>query len=99
MTKVYLSIFVMAAITYLLRMVPIMFFRKTIENRVIRSALHYMPYAVLSSMTFPFILYSTGEMLSGALGLLTALILSFFGRGLLVSALAASLVAYLASFI
>ena len=41
---IYLA--VMAGVTYLIRMLPLVLFRRKIESRFIRSVLHYMPYAV-----------------------------------------------------
>ena len=47
-----LMILVMAGVTYLIRMLPFVFFRKKIKNRYVLSLLCYIPYAVLSAMTF-----------------------------------------------
>lgn len=58
-TYVLLSILIMALVTYLPRMLPLVLFRKTIENQFIKSFLAYVPYAVLGAMTFPSILFST----------------------------------------
>ncbi|MDY6367389.1 MAG: AzlD domain-containing protein, partial [Clostridia bacterium] len=55
-----LLVFTMAAVTYLIRFFPLVIFRKKITSRFLRSLLYYVPYAVLSAMTFPFIFYSTG---------------------------------------
>lgn len=63
---------VMAGVTYLVRMLPLVLFRKRIENRFVLSMLYYAPYAVLGAMTFPDILYSTGSMLTAGAGLLAA---------------------------
>ena len=46
MNKVLLYIFVMAVVTYLVRMVPFVLFRKKITSTFLRSFLHYIPYAV-----------------------------------------------------
>ena len=51
---------VMAGVTYLVRMVPMTFFRRQIRSRFVKSFLHYVPYAVLTAMTVPGVLYSTG---------------------------------------
>ncbi len=64
----YLS--AMAGITYLVRALPFILFRKRIENRFMLSVLYYAPYAVLSAMTFPDILYSTGSLPTAGVGLL-----------------------------
>ena len=56
----------MALTTYLIRMLPLTLFRKRITSRFARSFFHYIPYAVLSAMTFPAILSSTGDTYSKA---------------------------------
>ncbi len=83
-----LLVFSMAFVTYLIRMLPFAFFKKKINNRFIKSLLKYIPYAVLSAMTFPYILYSAGNSLVlGLVGTVTAFVLSFFNRSLLTVAL------------
>ena len=65
---VYIYIFTMAAVTYLIRMIPLTIFRKKITNTFVKSFLYYVPYAVLSAMTFPAIFSSTGTKMSGIAG-------------------------------
>lgn len=79
----------MAGVTYLVRAVPLVIFREKIENRFIKSFLYYMPYAVLGCMTFPAILYSTGDLISGAIGTATGAALALKNKGLLLVAIAA----------
>jgi len=88
-------IFVMAAVTYIIRMIPFTFFNKKIKSRFIRSFLKYIPYTVLSAMTIPAIFYSTGNVLTAAVGTIAAVALAFFDLPLIVVALFASLAAYL----
>lgn len=95
-TAVY--IFVMAAITYLIRMIPFTFFNKKIKSKFIRSFLYYIPYAVLSAMTIPAIFYSTGNIATAVIGTLTAVILAFFNLPLIVVAVAAALAAFISGF-
>ncbi len=82
-----LYILVMAGVTYLVRMLPMVIFRKKIQSRFIRSFLHYIPYAVLAAMTFPAILSSTSSTLAAAIGLLVAVVSACFDLGLLPVAL------------
>ena len=89
-TRILIAVLIMAVVAYLPRMLPLAIFKKKIKSRFIRSFLAYVPYAVLAAMTFPEILYSTSNMLSAAAGLLVALILSYFGRGLLTVALSST---------
>ncbi|MBP3272216.1 MAG: AzlD domain-containing protein [Ruminococcus sp.] len=93
-TAVY--IIVMAGVTYLIRALPFTVFRKKIRSRFLKSFLYYVPYAVLSAMTFPAIFYSTGNTVTAAAGTVTALLLAFFGLPLIAVASAASLAAFLA---
>ena len=87
---------VMAGVTYLIRMLPFVIFRKPVKNRFLRSLLYYIPYAVLGAMTVPAILYSTPSLISAAAGLLVSVILAYFGRGLLTVAVSACVTVYLA---
>ncbi|MBP1545517.1 MAG: AzlD domain-containing protein [Oscillospiraceae bacterium] len=89
---------VMAGVTYLIRMLPLTLFRSKIKSRFLRSFLHYIPYTVLSAMTFPAIFYSTGNTITAAIGTIAALITAFFGLPLIVVALAAAGTALLAGF-
>lgn len=81
---------VMAAVTYLVRAVPLVLVKKKIENKFLLSFLYYMPYAVLSVMTVPAVFYATGNLISAAVGVAVALVLAFFKRSLLLVAASAS---------
>ena len=93
-TRILIGVAIMAIVTYIPRMRPLAIFRKKIKSRFIRSFLAYVPYAVLAAMTFPEILYSTSNMISAVAGLLVALVLSYFGRGLLTVALSSTAVVF-----
>ena len=80
---------VMAGVTYLVRVVPFILINKKIENRFINSFLYYIPYTVLAAMTFPAILYATGNIVSAVAGLLVAIVISFRGRSLIIVAVGA----------
>ena len=72
--KMLLLVLTMAGVTYIIRMIPLTFFRKKITSRYLQSVLYYVPYAVLSAMTFPFIFYSTGDFWTALIGTLVAII-------------------------
>jgi branched-subunit amino acid transport protein len=95
MSQAVLSILVMAAVTYLVRALPIAVFQKQITSQWLKSFLYYMPYAVLGAMTFPAILYCTDSMAAAAAGMATAVILAYLDRGLLTTALGAAIVVFL----
>ena len=87
---------VMAVTTYLVRMIPFTLFRKKLEKPSIKAFFDYIPYTVLSAMTFPAILYATGSIISAAIGFVVALILGFFERSLIVVAVGACLASLVA---
>ena len=88
-------VLVMAVVTYLIRMLPLAAFRRRISSRFIRSFLYYVPYAVLSAMTFPAILYATGSLPSACVALAVALALAWMEKSLLTVAIAASAAAFI----
>ena len=81
---------IMALVTYLVRMLPLAFFRKKIKSEFIKSFLYYMPYTVLAVMTVPAVFYSTSSVISAAVGVLVAVALAYFRLGLLRVAVVAS---------
>jgi branched-subunit amino acid transport protein len=91
-----LSIILMAAVTYLIRALPLCLFNKQIRSPWIKSFLHYMPYAVLASMTIPAIFYSTSDIRSAICGLIAGSVLAFFNRGLMLTAAGAVAAVYIA---
>ena len=80
--NIYLYILVMAAVTYLIRMLPLTLIQKEIKNTYIKSFLYYVPYVTLSVMTFPAILSATDSPVSGGAALITAAILAYRGKSL-----------------
>ena len=86
----FIYLFVMASVTYLVRMIPLVLVRRKIENIYVRSFLYYIPYSVLSVMTFPAIFFSTGSIVSATVGTFVAVLLSYFKKSLItVAALSA----------
>jgi len=92
---IILGIAVMALTTYLIRMLPMAIFRKKITNIRVRSFLYYVPYAVLAAMTFPAIFSSTGTTVSAIAGCVAAVLLAWFGRGLLTVAVGAAAIVFI----
>ena len=87
--SIWLAILVMAAVTYLIRVLPLVLIRREIKNRTVRSFLHYVPYVTLSVMTFPAILTATGVIWSALAALAVAVLLSLKGCKLPIVAAAA----------
>ena len=88
--RIVVYIAVMAIVTYLIRMLPLTLFRSKIKSKFLRSFLKYIPYTVLSAMTFPAIFYSTGNVITATVGTVAALITAFFGLPLIIVAAAAA---------
>ncbi|MBR2884862.1 MAG: AzlD domain-containing protein [Clostridia bacterium] len=94
-TYLILGIAVMAIVTYLIRVTPMVLIRKKIKNNWIKSFLYYVPYTVLSAMTFPAVLYSTSSFVSAAAGSLVAIVLAYTKRSLLTVAVCAAFTAFI----
>lgn len=80
--NVYVYIAVMAAVTFLIRVLPLTVIRKKITNKTLRSFLYYVPYVTLSVMTFPAILEATNSIWSGVAALVSGVLLAYFGVSL-----------------
>ena len=92
--NLYLCIFVMALVTYLIRVLPLTLLRRPIKSRFVKSFLHYVPYACLTAMTFPAIIYDTANTLSGIGALIVGVWLAFRGKSLLTVSLACCAVVF-----
>ena len=82
----FIYLIVMAGVTYLIRMLPMVLVRKKIKNRFILSFLYYIPYTVLSVMTVPAIFYAT-EFIPAVVGFAVALFLGFKEKSLVTVAM------------
>ena len=94
---IYLA--VMAGITYLIRMLPLVLIKKKIKNRFIISFLYYIPYTVLAVMTVPAIFYSTSSPVSAGIGFAAAVALALRGKSLLTVAALSCAVVFLAEWV
>jgi branched-subunit amino acid transport protein len=85
----------MAVVTYLIRMIPLTVFHKKIQNQFLRSFLYYVPYACLMAMTFPSVLYATGNFWSALAGVVVAVVLALWEKSLAVVALFSCIAVFL----
>ena len=81
-TKFFIYLLVMAGVTYLVRMVPLVLVNKPIKNKYILSFLYYVPYTVLSVMTVPACFYATNSYISAIVGFVVAVVAALFKRSL-----------------
>lgn len=95
MLRQVIGVVIMAIVTYIPRVLPVSIFTRDIKSRYIKSVLYYVPYAVLSALTFPAIFYSTGNEITAILGTIVALLLAYFECGLVVVAVAAMVTVFL----
>ena len=92
--NVYVYIFIMFAVTYLIRVLPLTLVRREIKNVYIRSFLYYVPYVTLSVMTFPSIMEATGSQWSGLAALIVGMALAWRGASLFKVAIACCATVY-----
>ncbi len=71
--NIYIYILVAAAVSALIRILPLTLVRKKIQNRFLRSFLYYVPYVTLSVMTFPAIVNATKIPEAGILALIVGI--------------------------
>lgn len=86
---------IMAGVTYLTRALPFALVSKKIENRFVKSFLHYIPYTVLTVMTVPGVLYATGSIVSAAVGAAVAIIVAIKSKNLMITAISACCCVYI----
>ena len=89
----------MAAVTYLIRVLPLTLIRGRIRNRFVKSFLYYVPYACLMAMTFPAVFYGDYSFAAAIAGVAVALILALKGKGLMTVAVAASVMVFVVSLV
>ncbi len=91
----WIYLLIMFGVTYLTRVLPLMIFKKRIQNRFIRSFLSYIPYAVLAAMTFPAVFFAVDNVPAAVAGVIAAIIVALMGKSLFTVAITASIVVYL----
>ena len=94
---IIICLIIMAGITYLLRVVPIIVFDKKIKNRWVRSFLFYVPYAVLAAMAFPAIFLATDNTIASIAGTVVAVVLAFVNGNMFLVALGSAVAVLIAS--
>ena len=93
---IYVYIAVMAVVTYLIRVLPLVLARKEITSPFLKSFLFYVPYACLAAMTFPAILTATSSVISAVAGLITDLVTAYLEKSMITVALCACAAVFVA---
>ncbi len=94
-SSIWLSIVVMASVTYAIRLLPLILLRREIRHPVIRAFLHYVPYATLSAMTIPAAITGAPSLLAGFVGIIVAILLALRGVSMVLVAAIASFAIWL----
>ncbi len=87
----WIYLLIMAGVTYLIRVIPLVACRGEFKSKFVKSVLYYVPFAVLAAMTFPTVFYATKNPLSSVMGVLVALLVAYKGGSLLKVAICACL--------
>ena len=93
--NVWIYIGVMAVVSYLIRVMPLLLMRKQIKNTFIKSFLYYVPYVTLSVMTFPAIMDATASPYAGVAALIIGIVMAYCKRSLLQVAVTCCAVVFL----
>lgn len=90
-----IAIGLMALITYIIRVTPMVLFRGRIQSPFIKTFLHYIPYCILTAMIVPSIFTSTTSLTSAVGGFIVALILAWYEKSLITVSISAVVAAYI----
>lgn len=82
-SKLMCIVFVLCAVMIFLKTTPMLFMKGKVKNKFLKSFLAYIPCAVLTSMTFPEVFYSTNTPWSASIAVIVAVLLSYFGQSLI----------------
>ncbi len=92
--SIIIYMIIMAAVTYLIRVLPLTLIRKEIKNTFIRSFLYYVPYVTLAVMTFPAIINATESPIAAFISFIVAMVLAWMGASLFKVAVVACVVVF-----
>lgn len=79
MSNIWIYIFIMAGVTYFIRVLPLTLIRKPIKNQFIQSFLYYVPYVTIAVMTFPAMIEATQVPIAGMIALVIGAIAAWKG--------------------
>ena len=91
----YVYIFVSAAVSLIIRVIPMTVLRKKIKNKFFLSFLHYVPYVTLAVMTFPAIIDATQTPVAGIIALIAGVLLAFSGANMFTVAFVCCVVTFI----
>ena len=80
--QIYIYLFIMAVVTFAIRVLPLTLIKKQIKSPFLQSFLTYVPYVTLAVMTFPAIIHASQSPIAGALALIIGIGAAWFGANL-----------------
>ena len=92
MPKTVIYILTAFVVTYAIRVLPLTLLRKPIKSRFIRSFCSYVPFVSLAVMTFPAVVYATGNIWSGIAAFIVGLLTAYFSGNLFLVAISSSVI-------
>lgn len=81
--KLLCTVFVLCGVMIFLKATPMLFINGKIKNKFLKSFLAYIPCAVLTSMTFPEVFFSTSNPWSASIAVVVAISLSYLEKSLI----------------
>lgn len=84
MFKLIATVVLMALVTYIPRLLPMLFLNRIKLPPKVEVFLKYIPYAALGALIFPGILDSTGDRLSASVGGLISIILAYYKMNVII---------------
>ncbi len=97
--NIWIYILVMAGVTYLIRIAPLILIRHEIKSRIIRSFLYYVPYVTLAVMTVPAIIDEVSSPIAGGAALAVGIVLAALGKSMFTVAVVCPVVVLIIEFI
>ncbi|SHE31530.1 Branched-chain amino acid transport protein (AzlD) [Marinitoga hydrogenitolerans DSM 16785] len=95
MNDYIIIILLMSIVTLVPRILPFFISEKLTSNSFLKRFFKYIPYSILGMLIIPDIFYSTGNVVSGIIGFITAFILSFLKMNSIIVIFFTVLIVYL----
>lgn len=94
MNKILIILLITAVLNYTIRCIPILAFKGVQPGRHLKSFLEFVPYAALGALLFPEVLFSTGHIITAAIGGIFASILILKKQNMLTAVFGTIVVVY-----
>lgn len=78
MDNLFILVVLMGLVTYIPRLIPVLWLSNVKLSGFWNSFFYYLPFAMLSALIFPSILYSCGSLKLSIIGAVSAIILSLY---------------------